>query len=139
MVSTPIREEKEWRSNDPEGVGANSPSQDQPVASTPMTPVEQDIEKEDLSDSKKNGTAPTRTPSALSTTSMEEKADSEPNAKPAKRSWNPLKRNPQPIPTERSISREYTAGFFSRLTWQWITPVMTVSTRDPESLHVWED
>lgn len=32
-----------------------------------------------------------------------------------------------PIPTERRVSREATAGWFSLLTFQWMAPVMTVS------------
>jgi hypothetical protein len=39
---------------------------------------------------------------------------------------NPLKRHPPPVPEERSQSREYTAGFFSLLSFQWITPLMKV-------------
>lgn len=49
---------------------------------------------------------------------------------PPKRSlWqriNPLKRNPPPVPEIRGQSREYTAGFFSLMTFQWITPLMRV-------------
>lgn len=39
---------------------------------------------------------------------------------------NPLKRNPPPVPEERIVSREYSAGFFSKLTFHWIQPLMTV-------------
>jgi hypothetical protein len=42
---------------------------------------------------------------------------------------NPLKRHPPPVPDKRGQSREYTAGFFSLLTFQWITPLMTVRSR----------
>lgn len=41
---------------------------------------------------------------------------------------NPLKRsNKPPVPTERDVSREYGAGFFSLLTFQWMAPLMSVS------------
>ena len=41
---------------------------------------------------------------------------------------NPLKwGKPAEVPDERRISREYTAGFFSLLTFQWMAPLMTVS------------
>lgn len=41
--------------------------------------------------------------------------------------WNPLKRKPPPIPKVRGESREYTASFWSMLTFQWVTPIMSVS------------
>lgn len=41
---------------------------------------------------------------------------------------NPLKRKPIPIPEERNVvSGEYRAGFLSLLTFQWMSPLMTVS------------
>lgn len=50
----------------------------------------------------------------------------------AKKPWyktpNPMKWGSiPPIPTERGVSREATAGWFSLLTFQWMAPVMTVS------------
>lgn len=32
-----------------------------------------------------------------------------------------------PVPKEREVSREYHAGWFSRLTFQWMAPLMNVS------------
>lgn len=51
---------------------------------------------------------------------------------PAKKLWykkiNPLLWGPvPPVPQEREVSREYGAGFFSRLTFQWMAPLMSVS------------
>jgi ATP-binding cassette subfamily C (CFTR/MRP) protein 1 len=43
--------------------------------------------------------------------------------------WNPLKRKPPPVPETRGVSREYTANFWSMLTFQWVTPIMSVSLR----------
>lgn len=43
--------------------------------------------------------------------------------------WNPLKRKPPPIPEVRGESREYKASFWSMLTFQWVTPIMSVSRR----------
>ena len=48
-----------------------------------------------------------------------------------KRRWterlNPLKRKRKPpIPKEREISHEYQAGFFSKLTFHWMAPLMKV-------------
>lgn len=41
---------------------------------------------------------------------------------------NPMRWGAIPeVPKERIVSREYEAGFFSRLTFQWVNPLMTVS------------
>lgn len=45
-------------------------------------------------------------------------------------SWLTRTRPPPPYPSERTVSPEYTAGIFSRLTFQWMSPMMSVST-DP--------
>lgn len=52
-------------------------------------------------------------------------------APPAKKPWyknlNPLRWGGiPPVPTERKVSREYKAGFLSLVTFQWMTPLMTV-------------
>lgn len=47
---------------------------------------------------------------------------------------NPLKRsNKPPVPEQREVSREYGAGFFSLLTFQWMAPLMSVSCDAPRS------
>ena len=56
----------------------------------------------------------------------------------AKKPWyktpNPMKWGSiPPIPTERGVSREATAGWFSLLTFQWMAPVMTVSAQCPDA------
>ncbi|KAF1815867.1 hypothetical protein P152DRAFT_390622 [Eremomyces bilateralis CBS 781.70] len=64
--------------------------------------------------------------------------------KAAKRTWgerlNPLKHKVlPPVPEEREVSREYTAGFFSKLTFQWIAPLMSVGyQRTVEVQDLWK-
>lgn len=59
---------------------------------------------------------------------------------PLKQTWgerlNPLKsRYPPPVPTERIPSREWKAGFFSVLYFQWINPLMVTGyQRDRKSV-----
>lgn len=58
----------------------------------------------------------------------------QPPAEEKKKPWhkklNPLRWGaPPPVPTERKVSREYQAGFFSMLTFQWMAPLMTVRLR----------
>ncbi|MCJ1406702.1 hypothetical protein MMC19_000769 [Ptychographa xylographoides] len=61
----------------------------------------------------------------------------------AKKRWykrlNPLKwGTPPPVPKERIISREYTANFFSLLTFQWMAPLMSTGyQRTLELNDIW--
>lgn len=49
-------------------------------------------------------------------------------AKPWYKKMNPMRWGGIPdIPKERIVSREYQAGFFSKLTFYWMNPLMTVS------------
>jgi ATP-binding cassette, subfamily C (CFTR/MRP), member 1 len=51
---------------------------------------------------------------------------------------NPLRGKIPPVPTERKVSREYGANFFSLLIFQWINPIMTVGYRRPLELNdIW--
>lgn len=52
---------------------------------------------------------------------------------------NPLKHgDPAPLPEERSVCPEYSAGFFSHLTFQWMNPLMTVGyKRNLEINDIW--
>ena len=51
-----------------------------------------------------------------------------PEKKPWHKNLNPLRWGSlPPVPPERMASREYQAGFFSMLTFQWMAPLMTVS------------
>ncbi|KAK3076965.1 hypothetical protein LTS18_011539, partial [Coniosporium uncinatum] len=62
-----------------------------------------------------------------------------PRMEEKRRKWyqklNPLKRKIPPIPEERQVSREYNAGFFSMLTFQWMAPLMSVGYRRPLELE----
>ena len=63
---------------------------------------------------------------------------------PRKQTWserlNPLKsKNPPPIPSERMVSREHKAGFFSVLYFQWINPLMVAGYQRPLELNdIWQ-
>ena len=115
---------KTWSSNDPVA-SANATLRDDPL----------DPDQYERAGSEKNVDSPTATSPSSDTDHASTNAPSvngEPSsAKAQKVSWsrwlNPLKRNrPPPLPNQRQVSREYTASFFSILTWQWIAPLMTV-------------
>ena len=41
---------------------------------------------------------------------------------------NPMRwQKPPPVPEERTVSKEYGAGFFSTISFQWMSPLMRVS------------
>jgi len=51
-------------------------------------------------------------------------------------SFNPLRwRVPPPVPAQRAISQEATAGLFSRTTFMWITDLMKVRTQHLPNLR----
>jgi ATP-binding cassette, subfamily C (CFTR/MRP), member 1 len=132
MSVDPRLVEKEWEANDPI-VGANTTSQDEPISTEPGTPIEKEIEKDSSSeaDEKKldrNAIIPVMSRRSVVTSNNPE---SEIDAMQTKKSWNPLKRNPPPVPEERLPSAEFSAGWFSRLTFQWMNPLMTVRAAFP--------
>ncbi|ROT43088.1 ATP-binding cassette transporter protein [Sodiomyces alkalinus F11] len=69
--------------------------------------------------------------SALSRTTSE--------TKPWYKTPNPLRWGAiPPVPAERSVSREHTAGFFSLLVFQWMAPLMSVGyKRQLEHNDIW--
>ncbi|KAF5850404.1 hypothetical protein GGP41_002612 [Bipolaris sorokiniana] len=81
-----------------------------------------------------------------STSAYSEASTTESNAakstqmkKPFYKRLNVLKNNPPPVPKERTVSPEYTAGLFSKLTWQWMQPIMQVGYKRPlEKNDIWE-
>lgn len=63
-----------------------------------------------------------------------------PVAKPWYKRLNPLKRSTKPpVPKERIVSREYSASFLSKLTFQWMSPLMSVGYQRPLELNdIWD-
>jgi hypothetical protein len=132
--------EKDFKELDPVGVGANTTAHDEPVASprgqSPPDSISSSDDADKYYDNEKHpGKVAQGTEEALSrkqtnATGITDMTDVTEAPEMKKRTWsqrlNPLKRNPPPVPKERGISREYTAGLFSLLTWTWVTPLMSV-------------
>jgi hypothetical protein len=111
--------------------GATSASQ----PAVPATPLSEVAVPKDLEDDKLHVLDKELRRSASSSTSerIEIAAQSQsvvsatPNAK-WYRKLNPLRLRRIPLlPVKRTISREYGAGFWSMITFQWMAPLMTVS------------
>ena len=123
-------DEKDWEQNDPVGVATNSAEHHEADFKEPSdsdsSPDEVEFEKHE---SKILPTVVrTQTTSTELTTVSDKTTEPETQKKlPWSKRLNPLKRNPPPVPKERQQSREYTANFFSKLTFQWISPLMSVS------------
>ncbi|KAI5862830.1 ATP-binding cassette transporter protein YOR1-like protein [Durotheca rogersii] len=84
-----------------------------------------------------------RTQSYATDTSAATRATSRASAPARTRPWyktpNPLRWGAiPPVPKERQVSREYKAGFFSKLTFQWMAPLMNVGyKRSLEQDDIW--
>lgn len=135
------RQERENVSTDPVGA-ANSTNTSEPVATEPLQVVVSDSDSSSNATEKKERPFVDRTLTTTTTRSsltVEPIADERPIRKPWYKSLNPLKsRTPPPIPKERVVSREYHASLFSRLTWQWMAPIMHVGYQRPLELNdIW--
>ncbi|KAL9042596.1 MAG: hypothetical protein Q9214_003730, partial [Letrouitia sp. 1 TL-2023] len=131
------RQEKEYSSTDPVGA-AETTNSSEPVATEPLQQVVSDgtsfSTEEKLVAERTLTTATTR-----STLTVESTLSVTVPPKPWYERLNPLKRRtPPPIPKERIVSREYNAGFFSMLTFQWMAPIMHVGYQRPLELNdIW--
>ncbi|KAL8850054.1 MAG: hypothetical protein Q9221_004980 [Calogaya cf. arnoldii] len=134
-------QEKEYTSKDPVG-GVNSTNTSEPVATEPLQSVVSDSSNSSNAAEKQERPLADRTLTTTTTRSsitVGPPEDEPPTKKPWYRSLNPLKRRvPPPIPKERIVSREHTAGLWSKLTWQWMAPLMHKGYQRPLELNdIW--
>jgi len=129
-------DEQDLEQNNPVGVAVNSAEHHEAEAKdssdSGSSPDEVEFEKHDNSEKQESKTLPTAVRTQTTSTEISTGSDKTTEPKTQKKlPWskrlNPLKRNPPPVPTERQPSREYSANFFSKLTFQWISPLMSVS------------
>jgi ATP-binding cassette subfamily C (CFTR/MRP) protein 1 len=128
--------EKDFGLVDPQAAQQN-PTEYEPIRSEPK---EKDLENGD-SNNARGGLSRLQS----STSAYSEASDIDSDAtksirkkKPFYKRLNFLKRNPPPVPKEREVCPEYTASFFSRLSWQWMQPLMRVGYKRPlEKNDIW--
>lgn len=129
--------EKDLKELDPVGIETNSPLHADDVAENPESPSPADFEKARLDEKYPQSTAkpkPDLERKTSETTDITElssitqiKSKAEPTPKRSRWDrWNPIKKKPPPIPEHRVPSYEHSAGWFSLLTWGWVTPLMSV-------------
>ena len=155
-MTTPVPEQS-WSAN-------TDPSISQPLAEEPQERVSRDddvndeksYDKEAIEESSSSSSdgdkekhqirarpQVERSQSAWTTGTETSVATSVAEETPRKQTWseklNPLKhKRLPPIPKERTESREYRAGFFSILTFQWMAPLMSVGYQRPLELNdIW--
>ena len=127
-----MADEKDWEKNGPVGVVAKG-AEEHAVDSEAKEPSDSESFPDEVEFEKQESkilpaAVRTQTTSTEITTVSEKTTESETKKKlPLSKRLNPLKRNPPPVPAERQPSREYSANFFSKLTFQWISPLMSVS------------
>lgn len=140
MADTGGREEKH-DPPDPEGAVASA-NTDEPVATEPLQVVVSGSDGSSEAAANKERPFADRTLTTTTTRSsitVEPKSEETTPKKPWYKSLNPLRRKPPPrVPTERVVSREYSAGLLSRLTWQWMAPIMHVGYQRPLEMNdIW--
>lgn len=127
--------EKDFGLVDP-AAAAENPTEYEPIRTEPK---EKDLERGSV-----HGTRASLSRMQSSTSAYTEGSDldsdgtSSTGKKRRKKQWNPLKRNPPPVPKSREICPEYTANFLSKLSWQWMHPLMRVGYKRPlEKNDIW--
>ena len=155
-------DEKRWASDSdastPKDEGRTELTTDEPLARAISQREEEDLRNADVEpaeetdsqddfDKEKSRLQMRRTQSNWTTATETSIATTEPpqaqEIVARKRTWgqklNPLKRKyPPPVPEVRTPSREQSANFFSRLTFQWISPLMSVGYQRPLEVNdVW--
>ncbi|KAK3715700.1 ATP-binding cassette transporter yor1 [Vermiconidia calcicola] len=161
-MSAPVPENK-WASN-ADTPAPGDPANAEPVAGEPLERVRseselaegkivdreasEESESQDDFEKEKEGRSPMRrTQSNWTQATGTSYASTEPpeaqEKPPRKQTWterlNPFKhRALPPVPDERLPSREHDAGWFSALTFQWISPLMSVGYQRPLEVNdVW--
>ncbi|KAK8218735.1 ABC transporter [Phyllosticta capitalensis] len=146
-MADPGQEKNDWQLNATEAAGtATTLRPDEPVATAPLERVGTEKElnpDQHHHEDHKDASATPRSVSEGSTDDVVETKSQAPTTEPQKRDWsriiNPLKWGKIPeIPKERAVSREYGANWLSRLTFHWMSPIMSVGYQRPLELNdIW--
>ncbi|KAL5121945.1 ATP-binding cassette transporter yor1 [Pleosporales sp. CAS-2024a] len=139
-----IEKERDFGLVDPQAA-VQDPTETEPRADARYEPIktekgEKDLEANSVGHSKRGQLLRTQS-GASAFTDVSEDSDAKSSLK--QRKWyktNPLKWGPTPpVPKTREPCPEYTASVFSRLTWHWMQPLMSVGYRRPlEKNDLWE-
>ncbi len=117
-------------SNVADPAGAPRPPPTDPVTTDPLQYGESESDLSSSDPEKETLPKTTRTLTQMTTTSsltVESQRPFPEGHKPWYERLNPLKsRRKPPVPNKRTVSKEYGASFLSKLTFQWMSPIMKV-------------
>jgi ATP-binding cassette, subfamily C (CFTR/MRP), member 1 len=116
-------QEKDHKTTDPIGdVNSTNRAEQQPdLGDEKETILDNIVKTRPLLEYSKSYATTTSVVSGATESSVEAKQ------KPWYKQLNPMRWGaPPPVPQTRQVSREYTAGFLSLMTFQWMAPLMTV-------------
>ena len=117
-----------------EYASTDSISESDEAAPSEKSPDHAVYDKDDRPQAHRTTTTTSTAFSALSTEAALSTIEKPP--KPWYRRLNPLKWSKEPpIPKKRVVCPEYNAGFFSMLTFQWMSPLMTTGYRRPLEMN----
>ncbi|PNS18975.1 hypothetical protein CAC42_6070 [Sphaceloma murrayae] len=138
--------EKEWVTSSEDDTRASEPLERLATDSDNEKPRKEPVEELDLEEARTttrggvSRSASTWTgTSASSIAETPDPKDLDPKKRPWSKRLNPFKsKYPPPIPKEREVSLEYQAGFWNKLVFQWMTPLMDKGYQRPlEDIDIW--
>ncbi|KAF1953987.1 multidrug resistance-associated protein 5 [Byssothecium circinans] len=127
---------EDWHLQDQE-VAATEPRRYEPIVSESQETavVNKDLEVDGEKHNGRRDLSRTKTGASEFSEFSEHVSDDRSSATAEKRWYkklNPLRWGAKPpVPETRTVSREYTASLFSRITFQWMAPLMTVGYKRP--------
>ncbi|KAI9671553.1 MAG: hypothetical protein M1817_003605 [Caeruleum heppii] len=147
MSSTDSHQEKEYHVHDPQAA-PHDVNRDEPINTEPLQHVTSQSPSAGIDESEGKGRQRVeryQTQTTISTTaSALQDVDSDLENSTPPRSWksrlNPFRSSRKPpVPKERQLSPEHGASFWSRLTFQWMSPLMRVGyQRSLEVNDIWK-
>ncbi|KAK8168087.1 ABC multidrug transporter-like protein [Phyllosticta citrichinensis] len=146
-MAEPGREKQDWQFNATEAAAtATAIHPDEPVATTPLDRAGTEKKLNPGNNQNEDHKDPSATPRSVSEGSTDDVVETKsqtPKVDSQKRDWsrtiNPLKWGKVPaVPEARTVSREYGASWFSQLTFQWMSPLMSIGYQRPLELNdIW--
>ncbi|KAF2876322.1 P-loop containing nucleoside triphosphate hydrolase protein [Massariosphaeria phaeospora] len=135
--------EKDWRLNDPQ-VAIESTKQYEPIRTEPLEGVVsgKDLEASTSGRSTRGNLSRLQSGTSGFSEVSEDVSDTK-SSTTVRKKWhknlNPLRWGAKPpLPKTREVCPEYNAGWFSLLTFQWMSPLMTVGYQRPlEVKDIW--
>jgi ATP-binding cassette subfamily C (CFTR/MRP) protein 1 len=142
-TSTLDEKETEWRASNPDTAPERT-KEYKPIVTEPLQVVgtEKDLGGDIERRSTRGNLSRLQSGTSGYSETSEDVSDTKSSAS-AKKRWykklNPLKRSKKPpVPESREVCREYQASLFSRITFQWMAPLMTVGYQRPlEKNDLW--